>query len=216
MSKWIYIVFSVMFIALVIIFLLPVSPAQYHVREIPNFLTSEECDLIIKIAKQKGLQNSGLYEGNIDTFNTNVRQSSQAWLYDSEDMFIKELSSRISKLINIPVSHQEALQLVHYGIGDKYEPHYDACKTDCNRMNGKAGHRYLTVLIYLNDVEEGGETRFPMINTSIKPEKGKIVVFKNVSLKTNAIILEAQHGGDPVIKGEKWIANKWIHINPYD
>ena len=123
---------------------------------------------------------------------------------------ISDISERICKLVHIHVSNQEALHVVHYGIGGKYEPHFDACKTDCDRMNDKAGHRYITVLIYLNDVEEGGETRFPKLGRSVKPRKGKAVIFNHVSLETNQIIPEAEHGGDPVLNGDKWIANKWI------
>jgi prolyl 4-hydroxylase len=190
---------------------------SYTIKEIPHFFTDEECDFIIRTATEKGLEKSRLYEANFDDYNDQVRKSEQTWLFDDEHPRIQELSNRIAKLTKLPTSHQEAFQVVHYGVGGKYEPHYDACKDDkksCERMNGKGGARYLTVLIYLNTVPQGGGTTFPQINRTVIPEKGKVVIFQNVNPKTEEIIIKAEHGGDPVIQGEKWIANKWIHINP--
>jgi hypothetical protein len=39
------------------------------------------------------------------------------------------------------------------------------------------GLRIATLLIYLNDVPEGGETCFPMQGVAVKPERGKAVMF---------------------------------------
>lgn len=78
-------------------------------------------------------------------------------------------------------------------------------------MNQNNGPRYLTVLFYLNDNFDGGETIFPKINKLVKPEKGKAVIFQNVN-NNGVIITQALHGGKPVKNGEKWIANKWIRL----
>jgi prolyl 4-hydroxylase len=185
---------------------------DYQIIEYPNFLTDEECDNIINIAKNKGLTKSSLYNGSRDDYDDSVRISEQTWLFDNENTFIATMSEKIAKLVNIPVSHQEAMQVVHYDVGGKYEPHFDACIESCDRMNGKGGNRYLTVLLYLNDVMEGGETSFPIINKKVKPEKRKAVLFYNINKNTEEIIQESKHGGNPIIKGEKWLANKWIHI----
>ena len=77
-----------------------------------------------------------------------IRKSEQVWIFDVDDPFIASISTKISKVTNTPVSHQEALQIVHYGVGGKYEPHYDACREQCDRMNGKSGRlRFLNVKI---------------------------------------------------------------------
>lgn len=49
--------------------------------------------------------------------------------------------------------------MLRYELGQKYEPHYDYFFDPVNIQQG--GHRYATVLMYLADVLEGGETVFP-------------------------------------------------------
>ena len=53
----------------------------------------------------------------------------------------------------------EAMQVLHYELGQKYEPHFDYFRDKVNQQLG--GHRVATVLMYLSDVEKGGETIFP-------------------------------------------------------
>lgn len=191
------------------------SDPNYDIKEISNFLSDEECKALINVATKKGLTESKLFSETKDTYDNNVRKSEQAWLYDSDNEVVDRLSKRIAELVKLPVENQEALQVVHYGVGGKYEPHYDACisKTSCERMNKRGGHRYLTVLVYLNTVPSGGGTYFPYLNKTVKAEKGKVVIFQNTETKTQEIIKQAKHGGNPVLEGEKWIANKWIHFN---
>ena len=43
----------------------------------------------------------------------------------------------------------------------------------------------VTALVYLNDVEEGGETKFPILNIEVKPRVGRMLVFHNVYKGTN-------------------------------
>lgn len=191
---------------------------NYTIAELPKFLTDEECDYIISLSKSMGLEKSELYEENTDAVDETVRKSEHVFIQDEQDKFITKLSQKIADVVKVPVSHQEMLQVVHYGPGGKYEPHYDACiyeeKGACERMNGTGGHRYLTVLIYLNTPEEGGGTIFPHMNIKMKAEKGKAIIFENIYKDTEKVIHDSMHGGELVTKGEKWIANKWIHIRP--
>jgi len=52
------------------------------------------------------------------------------------------------------------MQILHYENGQKYEPHFDYFHDQANLELG--GHRIATVLMYLSNVEKGGETVFPM------------------------------------------------------
>jgi prolyl 4-hydroxylase len=71
--------------------------------------------------------------------------------------------------------------------------------------------------MYMKDVEEGGETSFPRwLNAEtgealkVKPEKGKAIIFYMVNPDGNLEDL-THHAGLPVIKGEKYFSNLWIH-----
>lgn len=186
---------------------------NYTIQEIPNFLTDEECDKIIELSNNK-LVPSKIYTENEDLYSTDSRKSQQCWLEDDNDI-IKNISERVKKQTNTVNNYQEILQVVNYPIGGFFTPHYDACDGDstyCDRMNTKGGPRLWTILFYLNDNFEGGETVFPNINRVVKPKKGKAVIFKNIN-DNRIIIKQALHGGEPIKSGEKWIANKWIHID---
>lgn len=56
------------------------------------------------------------------------------------------------------------MQVLHYLHGEKYEPHFDYFHDKENQKLG--GHRVATVLMYLSNVEKGGETVFP--NAEVK------------------------------------------------
>ena len=47
------------------------------------------------------------------------------------------------------------------------------------------GQRMKTALVYLNDVESGGGTKFTKLNMEVNAEKGKLLVFENVHSGTN-------------------------------
>ncbi|XP_046565039.1 transmembrane prolyl 4-hydroxylase-like [Haliotis rubra] len=164
---------------------------------------------------------------------------------------------RISVLTGIPldlVLESEPVQVVMYTEGGHYHSHYDSSrhvgqgKPCCHHTwFPHTKHRcvlctYLTVLVYLNDVEEGGETAFPVADedhdfriskehtnltenchrapVAVTPEMGKAVMWYNhyKEEKTGWIgplHRRSLHGGCNVRNGEKWIANFWINAADY-
>tara|TARA_B100000085_G_C18504797_1_gene497085 strand:+ start:609 stop:1244 length:636 start_codon:yes stop_codon:yes gene_type:complete len=68
-------------------------------------------------------------------------------------------------------------------------------------------HRVLVWMIYLNDVEKGGETFFPYINKRFKPKKGQMLIWPAEFTHT--------HAGEEVLKGhDKYIMTGWIGLIP--
>lgn len=193
----------------------------YTVYEIHNILSSEECDELIRRAKEKGLSQSMVWNYKQETGNTldeKHRQSKQTWLKDYESEIANKISEMSVFLTKLPKENQESLQIASYERFGKFNAHYDACTyTDseyCAKMNHNAGQRRTTLLIYLNDDYSGGETEFTEIDIIIKPEKGKGILFWDTNDKEE-IIEHSKHRGNEVRGGEKWICTKWSHSHAY-
>ena len=65
--------------------------------------------------------------------------------------------------------------------------------------------RFLTFILYLNDVEEGGETEFLYQQTRIKPVENRLVLWPTGMTHI--------HRGNPPLKGEKYILTGWVEWN---
>ncbi|KAK7367251.1 hypothetical protein VNO80_09260 [Phaseolus coccineus] len=196
-----------------------------------NFLTKEECDYLIDIAKPSMQKSTVVDSETGKSKDSRVRTSSGTFLHRGRDKIVRNIEKKIADFTFIPVEHGEGLQVLHYEVGQKYEPHYDYFLDDFNTKNG--GQRIATVLMYLTDVEEGGETVFPAAKgnfssvpwwnelsdcgkkgLSIKPKRGDALLFW--SMKPDATLDSSSlHGGCPVIKGNKWSSTKWLRVNEY-
>lgn len=187
---------------------------NYSILEINNFLNNDECDELIKCANEQKLNKSTIISdtNNVDTYDNNSRNSYTTWIDKNKNDIDIKISKLATNLTNRPISHFENLQVVYYPIGGFFSPHYDATPLSSDSLTK---YREYTLLIYLNDVEEGGETYFPLIDLYIKPKKGKAILFRTIN-DNKEIIYESLHTGKPVTKGEKWICNKWIHFQPYN
>ena len=184
------------------------DPIVYVVN---NFLSDDECEAFVE--KGKGRMERAKVISNDESEFHASRTNDFCWLeHDASDV-IHEVSKRFSVLVKMPINNAEQFQLVYYGPGNEYKPHFDAFdKTSKEGQNNwfPGGQRMVTALAYLNDVEEGGATDFPKINVSVKPNKGDVVVFQNCIEGTTEINPQALHGGSPVVAVEKWAVNLWF------
>lgn len=78
----------------------------------------------------------------------------------------------------------------------------------CENGHVETLNRLLAWTIYLNDVEEGGETEFLYQSERVKAEKGKIVIFPAGFMHT--------HRGNPPISNEKYILTGWFNLRMID
>nr|AAT84604.1 prolyl 4-hydroxylase [Dianthus caryophyllus] len=196
-----------------------------------GFLTHEECDHLIDMAKDK-LEKSMVADNESGkSIPSEVRTSSGMFLQKAQDDVVAAIEARIAAWTFLPIENGEAMQILHYERGQKYEPHFDYFHDKVNQQLG--GHRIATVLMYLSNVEEGGETVFPNAEAklqlanneslsdcakggySVKPKKGDALLFFSLhpDASTDSLSL---HGSCPVIEGEKWSATKWIHVRSFD
>lgn len=189
-----------------------------QIYEFPNMLSDLECDKIIELSKDKVKRSTVIGDSHSRDV-SNVRTSSNTFLSDDIDPLMNDINQRIENIIGINRDHYEDLQVVHYKPGQFYKAHWDACdpKKDsrCTEDFKKGGLRFATFILYLNDDMEGGETEFPLINKSIKPEKGKGVLFFNLEDNLSNRKELSKHAGLPPTKGEKWMCNKWIRLGKF-
>ena len=189
------------------------DPILYVVN---NFLSNDECDAFIQ-ASQGRLKPSTVISPDKHVQHSS-RTSENCWIEHNANDIVHEVSKRFSILVQMPIRNAEQYQLVYYKKGAQYKPHFDSFDydTDDGKKNWKpGGQRMVTVLAYLNDVEEGGGTGFPEIGVTIKAKKGDVVVFHNTLPATPTttrpmVHPRSLHGGMPVIKGEKWMVNLWF------
>jgi prolyl 4-hydroxylase len=199
------------------------AASPYTVEEIDSVLTPAECDALIAFAKERGLKPSDILSNKLDDTKGTIvdeksRTSETAWISDDDHPIIQKLADRAAALTGLPVANQEMAQVAHYTVGGKFNAHYDACNSDkayCAKMNRHAGQRRATLLVYLNDDFEGGQTVFTRIGKTVTPKTGMGILFWNTTAETDAIIPESMHQGNPVLCGEKWICTKWTHSKAY-
>lgn len=181
-----------------------------------NALSDEEADRMIELGGELGYERSSdVGEEQPDgTFTTNVnngRTSTNAWCTDEcyEDPIAKSLMARIEEITGIPETNSENLQLLRYGNDQFYQVHNDYIPYNLERP---CGVRVLTFYMYLNDVEEGGETNFPRVNLTVTPKRGRAVLWPSVyDHDPNKKDPRSDHQAKKVIQGVKYGANAWIH-----
>ncbi|XP_010451038.1 PREDICTED: probable prolyl 4-hydroxylase 11 [Camelina sativa] len=174
-----------------------------------NFLKNEECEHLISLAKPS-MAKSKVHDKITGLGKeSSARTSSGTFLRREQDNIVKKIEERISEFTFIPVENGEPLQVIHYGVGQKFEPHFDGFQ------------RIATVLMYLSDVEEGGETVFPAAKgniskkgLSVRPKKGDALLFWSMR-PDGSQDPSSQHGGSPVIKGNKWASTKWFRFHEF-
>lgn len=148
---------------------------------------------------------------------TEVRNSKQTWI-NKNNPLAKPIFEYLSKLFNIPFENAEDLQIVRYQPNQYYKDHHDSCcdnVKECHNFVKRGGQRKLTVLIYLNDNFEGGETHFKNLNLKLKAKPGDAIVFYPLANDSSYCHPYALHAGTPVTKGEKWVANVWFRENKF-
>eukprot|EP00759_Apiculatamorpha_spiralis_P008847 PhF_6_TR15686/c0_g1_i1/m.24397/K00472/P4HA; prolyl 4-hydroxylase len=199
-----------------------IPTVHYH----PKFLTDAECDFLIKTANVSlersliAVKNNGASKD--DSAVNDVRTSTQTWLFADAHPIVKQLQERLFAILGKSYE-AEALQILHYEVGQKYDTHHDYF--DPAYYGVQATNRAVTNFYYLNTVEEGGETWFPRANIGpapyntsecekglfVKPRKGSLAMFFDM-MPSGELDTFSLHGGCPVKKGVKWGGTQWLRV----
>jgi hypothetical protein len=147
-----------------------------------NTLSEDLCDRLCKLL------------GDIDnvkvTHNADWRRCFQVALTGDEPIFAQEVAPLLRQTMekyksDLPfatavlhhASRIEAPSVICYKAptDDNKDLHQFALHAD--NWNDQSAARQISVIVYLNDVEQGGETEFSHYNVSVKPKKGSILMF---------------------------------------
>lgn len=166
-----------------------------------NVLSDIECEELIRLATDK-VKRSKIGTTRVEN---ELRTSSSMFIEENENVIVTRVEKRIEAVMNIPIEHGEGLQILRYTPGQEYRAHHDFFSSKSHVTN----NRISTLVMYLNDVEQGGETFFPHLNLTVTPRKGMAVYFEYFynDQSLNDLTL---HGGAPVEVGEKWVATQWM------
>ncbi|XP_026141426.1 prolyl 4-hydroxylase subunit alpha-1-like isoform X1 [Carassius auratus] len=140
------------------------------------------------------------------------RISKSAWLSAYEHPTIEKINQRIEDVTDLEMDTAEELQVANYGVGGQYEPHFDFGRKDepdAFKELG-TGNRIATWLFYMSDVSAGGATVFPDVGAAVWPKKGTAVFWYNLFASGEGDY-STRHAACPVLVGNKWVSNKWIH-----
>jgi prolyl 4-hydroxylase len=136
---------------------------------------------------------------------------------DPGDPIVQRVEGKLTNLMGIEPIHGETIQGQLYTVGQQFKPHYDFFhKTEAywQEMVRSGGQRTWTAMVFLNDVEGGGETHFPSASVKVTPKRGNLLCWNNMDLigEPNSYAL---HQGMPVTAGTKYIITKWFRERPW-
>ena len=184
--------------------------AQPRIVVFGNLLSPEECDALIADAEPRLARSltvatkTGGEEINAD------RTSDGMFFQRGETELIERIERRIAALLRWPLENGEGLQILRYGPGAEYKPHYDyfdPAHSGTPSILKRGGQRVASLVCYLNTPARGGATVFPDVQLDVAPLRGNAVFFSYDRAHPSTRSL---HGGAPVVEGEKWVATKWV------
>lgn len=183
-----------------------------------NMLSDEECEALIESARDRMAPTTVEDVTTGKSHQSAVRTSNGMFFQRAENALIERIERRLERFLAWPADWGEGLQVLRYGVGHEYKPHHDylsylAKKMEAGEPIQDTSQRVATVLLYLNEPEEGGGTAFNDINLEVAPRRGTAVFF---AYDRPYPTTRTRHSGCPVLAGEKWVATKWVRNSRFE
>ena len=156
-----------------------------------NFVSAEECEALIGLIEAERRPSTIANHNGDDAFRT-----SETCDLNHEDAAVAVLNDKLAAISGIDPIYGERLQGQRYEVGQQFKAHTDYFEPDhpdYQTYCAVSGQRTWTFMIYLNDVEAGGATRFKVIDKIIQPERGKLLAWNQV-LSSNAALPRRSRG----------------------
>jgi prolyl 4-hydroxylase len=178
----------------------------------PDFLPPAMCTELIRLI-DKDRRPSTLADPNGDHY----FRTSETCDLEADEPAVAEIERRLFELTGIDPAHGEPVQGQRYEVGQEFKPHTDYFEpggVDYETYTSVAGQRTWTFMIYLNEPQAGGATRFKAIDKLFKPQTGKLLGWNN--WRPDGTLNPATlHHGMKVRKGVKYVITKWYRERPW-
>ncbi|KQN94052.1 oxygenase [Sphingomonas sp. Leaf231] len=189
---------------------LPNAKLTLFVRR--DFLDAATCARLIDLI-DLGRRPSTIADANGDT----AFRTSETCDLPATDPDVAAVDAALAAATGLDPMHGEPMQGQRYAVGQEFKAHTDYFEpngADFTRYCGVAGNRTWTAMIYLNEPEAGGATRFKAVDKTIQPEAGKLVCWNNC--RADGTLNPATiHHGMKVRAGAKYIVTKWYRERPW-
>mgnify|MGYP000932520858 CR=1 FL=1 len=177
-----------------------------------GFVTPDECEhlvrLIDRVAKPSAMHDHGYGKDYRTSFSGDV---------DTRDPVVRAVERRLDDCLGLDPSWGETVQGQRYAVSQEFREHYDWFWTRGDywpEESRRGGQRSWTTMVYLNDVEEGGETDFTRLGLAIPPQRGFMLAWNN-ALADGSLNYDTLHAGKPVLRGTKYIVTKWYRTRKW-
>lgn len=175
----------------------------YH----PDFLDAKTCAGLVRMIDAQRRPSTLLADHPDRDFRTSESCDMDRWSPD-----VRPTDEAISNLLGIDQVHAETMQGQRYAVGQQFRAHHDhfnETQPYWPAMQATGGQRTWTAMIYLNDVEEGGATWFPLAGIRVAPKRGLLLAWNNMN-PDGSPNQNTLHEGMPVVRGTKYIVTKWF------
>jgi len=177
-----------------------------------NFLSAEECEALIGLIEAERRPSTIANHNGDDAVRT-----SETCDLNHEDAAVAVLNDKLAAISGIDPIYGERLQGQRYEVGQQFKAHTDYFEPDhpdYQTYCAVSGQRTWTFMIYLNDVEAGGATRFKVIDKIIQPERGKLLAWNN-RRPDGSLNAATLHHAMKVRKGLKYVITRWYRERPW-
>lgn len=172
-----------------------------------SFLSPAECAGVVELI-DANRQPSTVTDFNGDAY----FRTSETCYFDPADPLIRKIDERIFAFSRLDLKYGEPMQGQRYAVGQEFKAHTDYFEptgADYAEHTTVAGQRTWTVMIYLNEPEAGGATRFKAIDKTVQPETGKLLAWNNRRPDGSPNPTTIHHGMK-VRAGTKYVITKWF------
>ncbi len=173
----------------------------------PRAFTAQACREVIAFADGQNRPSTVADSNGDHEFRTSTTSD-----MPNDHPVAQHMAEMIARLLDLPLENAEQMQAQRYDVGQEFKPHCDWFRPGSESYREhclRSGQRTWTAMVYMNDVEMGGETAFPRLGVVQKPEAGTMLMWNNQTSEGEVNPWTIHHAM-PVLEGSKYVVTLWF------